>query len=167
MTAMYGDFDSTLPLPVVDNCAQNGFATSRQDVSMRLIDMGISHTFTSSANAVVFQGNCLDLLASMPDGSAQLVVTSPPYNIGKEYEDRRGRDMRQYWHTQKQIVKECYRVLSLRGSLCWQVGNYIDPEGARRSIYPLDIVLDPAFRRLGLKLRNRIVWHFEHGLNCR
>lgn len=37
---------------------------------------------------------------------------------------------------------------------------------ANGEIVPLDIVLYPVFREHGLKLRNRIVWHFEHGLHC-
>jgi len=53
-------------------------------------------------------------------------------------------------------------VLSKRGSICWQVGNYVD-DGA---IIPLDTVLYPIFSDLGLKMRNRIIWHFEHGLHC-
>ena len=33
-------------------------------------------------------------------------------------------------------------------------------------IFPLDIVLYHLFKDHGLKLRNRIIWHFEHGLHC-
>ena len=53
-------------------------------------------------------------------------------------------------------------VLSDKGSICWQVGNYVE-DGA---IIPLDSLLFPVFQRLGLKMRNRIIWHFEHGLHC-
>jgi adenine-specific DNA-methyltransferase len=54
------------------------------------------------------------------------------------------------------------RLLHPRGSICWQVGNHVD-DG---EVVPLDIVLYPIFKEHGLKLRNRIVWHFEHGLHC-
>ena len=60
------------------------------------------------------------------------------------------------------MIKECVRVLSPAGSICWQVGNFVD----KGEIIPLDIALFPIFSELGLKLRNRIVWHFEHGLHC-
>lgn len=53
-------------------------------------------------------------------------------------------------------------MLSDQGSICWQVGNYVE-DGA---IIPLDTVLYPIFSELGLKMRNRIIWHFEHGLHC-
>ena len=96
----------------------------------------------------------------MPDEAAQLIVTSPPYNLGKKYE-KRG-DFEKYLVWQTAIIDECVRVLSPRGSICWQVGNYVH-DGA---IVPLDIALYPAFAKHGLRLRNRIVWHFEHGLHC-
>lgn len=90
----------------------------------------------------------------------KLVVTSPPYNLGKEYEKRL--NLAEYLSQQKRIIVECVRVLRSDGSLCWQVGNYVN-NGA---IIPLDALLYPICSELGLKLRNRIVWHFEHGLHC-
>ena len=43
-----------------------------------------------------------------------------------------------------------------------EVGNHIH----RGEVFPLDMVLYPLFKNHGLKLRNRIIWHFEHGLHC-
>ena len=106
---------------------------------------------------------CEDNLAFMrnfPDGMMKLVVTSPPYNIGKRYERRSPLDA--YVKSQAQVISECVRLLDDRGSLCWQVGNHVD-DG---EIFPLDMLLYPIFREHGLKLRNRIIWHFEHGLHC-
>lgn len=120
----------------------------------------ISDRYDPSADAVVFQGDCMDLLSQIPDGQLQLVVTSPPYNIGKEYERRLHLD--RYIDDQAAVIRECVRALSERGSICWQVGNHVD-NGA---IVPLDTILYPVFRSLGLKMRNRIIWHFEHGLHC-
>ena len=120
----------------------------------------ISDRYDPSADAVVFQGDCMDLLRQIPDGQLQLVVTSPPYNIGKEYERRLHLD--HYIDQQAAVIAECARALSDRGSICWQVGNYVD-NGA---IIPLDTILYPVFRSLKLRMRNRIVWHFEHGLHC-
>lgn len=106
---------------------------------------------------------CQDNLAFMrelPAGMMQLIVTSPPYNIGKRYERRSPLDA--YIQSQSQVIAECVRLLDINGSLCWQVGNHV----ADGEIYPLDIWLYPIFHDFGLKLRNRIVWHFEHGLHC-
>ncbi|MBI4558789.1 MAG: site-specific DNA-methyltransferase [Candidatus Hydrogenedentes bacterium] len=102
----------------------------------------------------------MELLKTIPDRSADLVVTSPPYNVGKEYEKRL--DLELYLRQQGNVIRECVRTLSDRGSICWQVGNYVD----RGAIIPLDTILYPIFARAGLRMRNRIVWHFEHGLHC-
>jgi len=99
-------------------------------------------------------------MRSLESESMQLIVTSPPYNIGKAYESRSTLD--DYFDSQEKVIQECVRLLSPRGSLCWQIGNHVQ----NGEIFPLDIVLYPIFRKLGLKLRNRIVWHFEHGLHC-
>jgi adenine-specific DNA-methyltransferase len=120
----------------------------------------ISDEFALLERIVVYPGDCLDLLKVVPTESLQLIVTSPPYNIGKEYEKRLHLDL--YLRQQQQVIAECVRALSPRGSICWQVGNYVD----RGAIIPLDTVLYPIFSDLGLKMRNRIIWHFEHGLHC-
>jgi adenine-specific DNA-methyltransferase len=106
---------------------------------------------------------CEDNLAFMRplnDGMMKLIVTSPPYNIGKRYERRS--PLESYIQSQTQVISECVRLLDEHGSLCWQVGNHVD-DG---EVVPLDILLYPIFREHGLKLRNRIIWHFEHGLHC-
>lgn len=115
----------------------------------------------AKSKAVIIHGDCNEMLKGVPSGRAQLVVTSPPYNLGKEYEQKR-LQLDEYIAQQAEVIKECVRCLGPKGSICWQVGNYVDKKG----IVPLDIVLYPVFIGLGLTLRNRIVWTFEHGLNC-
>lgn len=127
---------------------------------MMRLPLNIESKFSEGARVIVFPGDCRALLASMPEKSVGLVVTSPPYNLGKEYESRL--DLPEYLAQQKAVVADCVRVLKAEGSLCWQVGNYVDDGG----IIPLDALLYPICSELGLKLRNRIVWHFEHGLHC-
>lgn len=113
-----------------------------------------------SIEAYVACADNLEFMSRLSDGSMQLVVTSPPYNIGKSYENRTA--LTSYVESQAKVITESVRLLHPRGSLCWQVGNHVlDGE-----IFPLDIVLYPIFREMRLKLRNRIVWHFEHGLHC-
>ena len=48
----------------------------------------IEEKFSLSKRIVLFTGDCMHFLADCPDESIQLIVTSPPYNIGKEYEKR-------------------------------------------------------------------------------
>ena len=102
----------------------------------------------------------LRFMAELPDGAMKLIVTSPPYNLGKSYERRGPLDA--YLEAQREVIGECVRLLHPQGSVCWQVGNWV----AEGEIIPLDSLLYPLFRDFGLKLRNRIVWHFGHGLHC-
>ena len=102
----------------------------------------------------------LAFMAGLDDGTMKLVVTSPPYNLGKRYE--RKVPLEAWLEGQTRAIAECVRLLHPQGSLCWQVGNHV----ADGEIVPLDAVLYPVFRSQGLKLRNRIVWHFGHGLHC-
>jgi len=116
--------------------------------------------FDEGADVTLFHGDVRDLLKEIPNGKSQLIVTSPPYNVGKEYEKKMKID--DYLDLQKEVIKDCVRILSERGSLCWEIGNYIE----KGEVYPLDSLLYPIFKKFGLKMRNRIVWHFGHGLHA-
>lgn len=120
----------------------------------------VASRFDQTADFILYEGDCLELLPTIPDGFVRLVVTSPPYNLGKPYETRL--DMDEYLAQQRSVIEECVRALDDRGSICWQVGNYVD----NGEIIPLDILLYPIFASLGLQLRNRIVWRFGHGLHA-
>jgi adenine-specific DNA-methyltransferase len=109
----------------------------------------------------IYLGDCLDLLRSLPDASVDLVISSPPYNLGKEYEDRR--ELAAYLDEQRVVLAECGRVLSEKGSLFWQVGAYSN----RGVLIPLDVRFFPILEDLGLIPRNRIVWVRQHGLHGR
>lgn len=140
-----------------------------------LIDVPTRHDPTPNQQPLLFPGDSqkrqnvavltcqdnLEFLQDQPSDKFKLIVTSPPYNIGKSYESRSSLDS--YLEGQKAVLAECIRVLHPKGSICWQVGNYTD----NGEIMPLDCLLFPVFRGFGLKLRNRIVWHFGHGLHCR
>lgn len=89
-----------------------------------------------------------------------LIATSPPYNLGKEYETKK--DLKNYVDWQESIIKKLIPRIKDTGSICWQVGNYID----NGSVWPLDIELAHIFKKLGLQLRNRIIWRFGHGLHA-
>lgn len=125
--------------------------------------MRISESWDIDADVVLYMGETLDLLRQVPDSTAQLVITSPPYNMDKEYERDRPLSLRHYLEEQERVIDECVRILRPGGSICWEVGNHV----TRGQVFPLDILLYPTFdRHADLKLRNRIIWHFEHGLHC-
>lgn len=104
--------------------------------------------------------NAVEFCKSLQSGSIKLIITSPPYNIGKAYETKINID--EYITNLLPLLSEFERVLSDDGSICWQTGNFVN----NGEIYPLDIYFYPYFKKLGLHLRNRIIWHFGHGLHC-
>jgi len=111
-------------------------------------------------NYRIENGDSLTILKKVEDGKFDLILTSPPYNVGKSYETKTS--IEKYLETQEEIISELVRTLSEKGNLCWQVGNYVD----KGEIFPLDIFYYQIFKKYGLKLRNRIVWHFGHGLHA-
>lgn len=118
--------------------------------------------FAYRNNATLAVADCLKFLKGIPDNAAQLVITSPPYNIGKSYERKR-RTVMAYVREQAEIIAEAVRITKPGGSICWQVGHYVN---GHSQIIPIDMLLYGCFRRQqknGVYLRNRIVWHFEHG----
>lgn len=120
----------------------------------------IESVFSPESDIVLSCDDVLNFLNKVPDGFFKLIVTSPPYNIGKSYEKRVS--VRDYLNTQRKIIQELVRVLSDDGSICWQTGNYVlDGE-----VFPLDILFYDIFKEHGLKLRNRIIWRFGHGLHA-
>src|SRR3546814_13583661 len=84
-------------------------------------------------------GDCKDLLRSLPDASVDLVVSSPPYNIGKEYEIRQS--LERYLAAQADVLREAVRVLKPHGSSFWQAGSFSDP----RLLTPLVLTFFPLF----------------------
>ncbi len=108
----------------------------------------------------MIKGETFKTLKTFAEGKFDLVITSPPYNVGKEYETKKS--IEKYLEEQEAVIEELVRVTSEKGSICWQVGNYVD----KGEIFPLDIFYYQIFKKYGMKLRNRIVWHFGHGLHA-
>ena len=105
-------------------------------------------------------GDCKQLLSQIPDKSVDLVISSPPYNIGKEYESAR-KALDAYLEEQAEVLRECSRVLKNTGSVFWQVGSFSD----KGALIPLDVRFFPIMESCGLIPRNRIVWARQHGLH--
>lgn len=126
----------------------------------------ISDTFDKHADIIIYPGDCIDLLKlagnKMKKPFVQLGVTSPPYNVGKEYENKVA--LEEYIKTHSDVIIESHHILLDTGSLCWEVGNYIE----NGEVIPIDILLWSYFyNELKMKMRNRIIWHVPHGLHCK
>lgn len=129
-------------------------------MSLFQTDFKVTDHFSPDSDAVIACADSATFTRTLPSGIAKLIISSPPYNIGKAYE--RQVPIAEYLDAMNPLLAELVRVLDNDGSLCWQVGNHVD-DG---EIYPLDMFFYHTFKRLGLQLRNRIVWHFDHGLHA-
>jgi DNA modification methylase len=111
--------------------------------------------------ALLLAGDALALLKEQPKKHYDLIVSSPPYNIGKGYERSANRTFEEYLVWQDEIIGALVDTLKDSGSICWQVGSYIEAG----ELFPLDIHLYKSFKARGMRLRNRIIWTFNFGLN--
>jgi adenine-specific DNA-methyltransferase len=120
----------------------------------------LQEDYTEGVSLVLACNDAVAFTKQLPDSTVQLAITSPPYNIGKAYETRVS--IQEYLDSQRELLVELKRVLSPYGSICWQVGNYVE----KSEVFPLDMYYYPIFKDLGFKLRNRVIWHFGHGLHA-
>lgn len=131
------------------------------DLYARPLKYAISNKYKSGYDLLLGINDSLRFLKTIPSNSVKLVVTSPPYNIGKVYEERVKLD--EYLKYQEKVAKECVRILADDGSIAWEVGNYVYD----KEIFPLDYFFYKIFReKNGLKMRNRIIWRIGHGLHA-
>ena len=110
--------------------------------------------------ATILEGNSFDLIKKLPDESIDLVISSPPYCMGKEYEKTTSVD--DFIEAHKVLLPEIARITKLGGSICWQTGYHVKNQIS----FPLDYAVFEIFSKLpNIKLRNRIVWVYGHGLH--
>lgn len=128
--------------------------------------MRVFKNYKDTNKITLHNGDCIELLRKLPDASVDLVITSPPYCIGKAYEDSHN-DIKTFKKQHTDIFDELYRVVKPGGSICWQVGYHVSD----KCVVPLDFIVYDIFTSLSeqreypLVLRNRIIWTFGHGLN--
>lgn len=128
--------------------------------------MRIYKKYKESNKVTLYNGDCIEFLQKLPDESVNLVVTSPPYCIGKAYEDSRN-DIKTFRAQHINMFDELYRIMKPGGSICWQIGYHISDQ----CVIPLDCIVYDIFTSLSeaydypFILRNRIIWTFGHGLN--
>jgi adenine-specific DNA-methyltransferase len=129
-------------------------------VSIYRSSWAAGQAIASRKRLALFKGDCLDLLHRIKDESVSLTVTSPPYFIGKSYDT--SRSIKDFIALNTRVFGEVARVTAVGGSICWQVGYHI----GRSAVVPLDYLIHTISRELpDIRLRNRIVWTFNHGLN--
>lgn len=117
----------------------------------------------------LYNEDCLKIFPLIDSESIDLIITSPPYCMGKEYENTSD-DINSFFSLNKKVIYEAQRVLKKGGNLCWQIGFHVKDS----VIVPLDCLIYQIVEEINktlsddckLYLHNRIVWSFGHGLNA-
>lgn len=128
--------------------------------------MKIGKRFKLNNDITLYNGDCFQLLKELPAESVDLIITSPPYCMGKAYENPKD-DIKTFKNQHERIFPDIYRALRIGGSVCWQVGCHVSAS----TVFPLDYFVygifteNSADKPFPLMLRNRIMWTYGHGLN--
>jgi site-specific DNA-methyltransferase (adenine-specific) len=91
-------------------------------------------------------------MSELPDCSVHLMVTSPPYNVGKEYDEDLSLD--DYLAFLQRVWKETWRVLVPGGRMCINVANL-----GRKPYIPLHAFITEQATQLGFLMRGEIIWN--------
>ena len=113
---------------------------------------------TERANIQLFNMDCMEAMAKMPDNSVDLIITSPPYNLGNQHHTGNIRHCpynddlpeNEYREWQVSILNECFRILKQEGSVFYNHKNRIK-DGVQ--ISPYEWLL-----KTNLIIKQEVVW---------
>ncbi|GBC73369.1 DNA adenine methyltransferase YhdJ [archaeon HR04] len=100
----------------------------------------------------VFLGDARDVLKRFPDNCIHLVVTSPPYNVGKEYDE--DLTLSEYLSFLREVIAQVSRVLVWGGRICFNITNI-----GRRPYIPLHKYMIDLFEDKGFLMRGEVIWY--------
>jgi adenine-specific DNA-methyltransferase len=110
-------------------------------------------------------GDCRVLMKDLEAKSIKLIVTSPPYNLSKDYGLYADDVHIDHWKDLiEETFKEAHRVLTPDGSFFLNVSPI--PDKKTKEIIPLDSISWQIAKNNGFYLRNKIIWHFNNMQNC-
>ena len=138
-----------------------------QSRSRQILETQGSEVFMTKHLLII--GDALQVLKDrdlLPTESVSLIITSPPYGLGKDYgEDFRDDFKLSEWTDMiKEVSIEARRVLKPNGSFFLNVSPI--PHKKTSEILPLDSYAHMALKKCGFYLRNKIIWHFHNMQNC-
>ena len=109
------------------------------------------HEFPSDFENKIILGSS-EAMREIPDRSLHLMVTSPPYNVTKEYDE--DLSLEEYLHLLRSVFSETYRVLIDGGRVCINVANV-----GRKPYIPLSDYISRLMIEIGFQMRGEIIWN--------
>ena len=121
-----------------------------------IIDI-LGSPYFQAPNCLIYHLDCLDAMTKLPDEWVALTVTSPPYNIGKEYEQKL--PLENYLTWCEQWIAEIYRLVRPDGAFWLNLGYLSIPDRAKA--IPIPYLL---WDRIPFYLIQEIIWHYGAGV---
>lgn len=122
----------------------------------------IATSFDGSSDWTMILGDSIEKLTEVPDDSVDLVVTSPPYFVGKEYDI--SRNLEDFQNLTERVSSILANKVKPGGSICWEVGYHVDES----RVSPLDFYVHNVMAKYpDFHLQNRIIWSFGHGYHSK
>jgi adenine-specific DNA-methyltransferase len=130
-----------------------------QSKEMRLIDLTqfLGQPYFQAPNCLIYNIDCLEAMGRLPNEFLHLTVTSPPYNIGKEYEKNLPLD--EYLNWCEGWIKEIYRLTAPNGAFWLNLGYLSIPDRAKA--IPITYLL---WNKICFYLIQEIVWNYGAGV---
>ncbi|PIU33273.1 hypothetical protein COT04_00985, partial [Candidatus Shapirobacteria bacterium CG07_land_8_20_14_0_80_39_12] len=103
----------------------------------------------------IITGDVLEVMSKIPDNSIHLAITSPPYNVGKDYDNHNDKmDYKEYLDWLKKVWMETKRILIPGGRFALNIA----PTGIRDFV-PIHHDFTNQMRKIGMKFRTEIIWY--------
>jgi len=126
-------------------------------MELEQVKRALGKPYYEAAGCVIYHGDCLEMMRHLPQESAALTVTSPPYNIGKVYET--AQPLADYLDWCADWIHEVYRITQSTGALWLNLGYLSIPERAKA--IPIPYLL---WDRVPFFLIQEIVWNYSAGV---
>ncbi len=112
---------------------------------------GVENPLPKEYENTVILGNS-EKMKELPDSCVHLMITSPPYNVSKEYDEDLTLD--EYLTLLKNVFTETYRVLTNGGRACINVANL-----GRKPYIPLSDYISRMMIEISFNMRGEIIWN--------
>jgi adenine-specific DNA-methyltransferase len=155
--------DTSASLAAMTSTYEQAFASNREISKVEVLDVvraALGPATYDRHNVLLYRGDCIELLERLPEGVVNLTVTSPPYNIGKEYETTR--EISDYLGWCERWIKSVYTATASGGAFWLNLG-YVSLPGRARAI-PIPYLL---WDRVPFYLVQEVVWHYGAGIAAR
>lgn len=115
----------------------------------------IVNEFPNELLNTIIASSC-ENMKDIPNNSLHLMITSPPYNVSKEYDN--DLSLNEYLNLLKNCFAETYRVLVDGGRACINIANI-----GRKPYIPLSDYVSKIMIEIGFNMRGEIIWNKSAG----